>query len=278
MEALYNDREEEILYDFSPYAESVSYSYFDMLTWGWRLPTKEDLVGKAWGWTQEMEDGRYVSRLVSFGESTAEVRWNDGYDVQESTYSGAPWELTYSGDYAVLTIDFDRMAGKLSYNLMYDEEYGNLYIMRDATEGIIEPGMEWLSRYMDPVSMDAPEPTEMVGTWERFRTEIEGYQEEDASGFCTIVITGESEQTLAISYADRNYPDSNYQNKALTVKQGEIYNGCGNSLWLADVEFVGQYDTTYCVTLLEDGTLLLQNYWEVDGIPGVSFEWFRRVD
>lgn len=277
IKALYNDREEAILYDFSPYGEAASYSYFDMLTWGWRLPDEEDLAGKAWGWAQEMSDGRYASCLISFGTDTAEVRWNDGDDTQGKSYSGAPWELSHSGDYAVLTLDFDRMAGKLSYNLMYDEEYGSLYIMRDVTDGIIEPGMEWLYRYMEPVSMNAPEPMEMVGTWERFRTEFEGYQE-DTSGTCTLVITGESEQTLMISYADKEYPDSNYQNKTLTVRQGQVYNGCGNSLWLADVDHVGQYDTTYCVTLLEDGTLLLQNYWEVDGSMNASYAWFRRAD
>jgi hypothetical protein len=29
--------------------------------------------------------------------------------------------------------------------------------------------------------------------------------------------------------------------------------------------------------LLEDGTLLLQNYWIMDEAPMVSYEWFRRV-
>ena len=32
------------------------------------------------------------------------------------------------------------------------------------------------------------------------------------------------------------------------------------------------------VTLLEDGTLMLQNYFTIDGAPAVSYKWFRRVD
>ena len=57
-----------------------------------------------------------------------------------------------------------------------------------------------------------------------------------------------------------------------------MYWNCGNSMWLADVDHVGPWDTTYAITLLEDGRLLLQNYWEVDGAPSVSYEWYERAD
>ena len=118
----------------------------------------------------------------------------------------------------------------------------------------------------------------MVGTWERVRTEFESNVEEDTSGNCTIVIAGETQDTLTISYTDRESTQSNYQNKSLNIEQGELYWGCGNSLWLAEVDHVGPWDTTYAVTLLPDGTLLLRNYWEMDGAPTVSYSEFRRVD
>jgi hypothetical protein len=72
---------------------------------------------------------------------------------------------------------------------------------------------------------------DMVGTLKRFWWETEGYVEEDTSGTCTIVIKGEAEDALTISFSDgENRRDSNYQNKPLDVWQGVIYNGCGNSL------------------------------------------------
>jgi hypothetical protein len=131
---------------------------------------------------------------------------------------------------------------------------------------------------MNVRSIDAPDPMDMVGTWERFQWETDGYVEEDISGTCTIVIKGDTEDTLTISFTDEEHRNSNYQNKPLNIKQGVIYEGCGNSLWLADVDHVGPWDTTYAVTLLEDGTLMLQNYFTIDGAPAVSYEWFRRVD
>ena len=34
----------------------------------------------------------------------------------------------------------------------------------------------------------------------------------------------------------------------------------------------------YALTLLEDGTLLLQTYWEMDGMPWVSYGWYAPTD
>ena len=36
-------------------------------------------------------------------------------------------------------------------------------------------------------------------------------------------------------------------------------------------------EARYALTLLEDGTLLLQTYWEMDGIPMVSTGWYERI-
>ena len=34
----------------------------------------------------------------------------------------------------------------------------------------------------------------------------------------------------------------------------------------------------YALTLLEDGTLLLQTYWEMDGMPCVSYGWYQKIN
>jgi hypothetical protein len=274
---LYNENGDEVILDFTPYAEHLADSYFDMTEWGYSIPKALDLVDTVWGWENEM-DGRDVSYLIAFGEDTAYVRWNDGYDEEDHEYPNAPWKLTDEEGFAVLTIDFGNFEGELRFDVLKDDEGNCLYITADASCGYVDLRVGFLSRYMDARSLDAPDPMDMVGNWERFRWETEGYVEEDISGACTIVVKGKTEDSLTISFTDgENRRDFDYQNKPLDVRQGVIYERCGNSLWLAEVDHVGPWDTSYTVTLLEDGTLLLQNYWIMDEAPMVSYEWFRRV-
>jgi hypothetical protein len=56
-----------------------------------------------------------------------------------------------------------------------------------------------------------------------------------------------------------------------------MFDGCGNSRWVADVQHQGNDETTWTVTLLSDGQLLLQTFWIMDGTPMVSYEWFARI-
>ena len=63
----------------------------------------------------------------------------------------------------------------------------------------------------------------------------------------------------------------------MLVELREMYDGCGNGLWVADVLHSAEDGTSYTVTLLSDGLLLLQNYWIMDGAPMVSYEWFERI-
>lgn len=275
---LTNETDEPLFLDNSDYTALFTRIYQNN-TEGMRLPTEEDLIGKAWGWEGVgMYDTLYTTYLLGFEEESATIRWNDGIGEEDHEIRDIAWELTCVDDFAVLTLDLREFAGLRSYNLLYDEEYGWLFTMVDLSSGEVTVGEEIPFRAMEPRSLNVPDPVEMVGTWKRVRTEFEGYEEEDTSGNCTIVITGETEDTLAISYTDRERPESNYQDKALDIRQGQIYWDCGNSLWMAEVDYVGPWDTTYTVTLLEDGTLLLQNYWEMDGAPAVSYEWYRRTE
>lgn len=271
---------EPLFLDISLYREYFNQKYLDVAGWdGYRTPSKEELVGKAWGWEgTAMYDAHYCTYLLAFEEDTAFIRWNDGVGENDHEIRGIPWELTQVDGYAVLTLDLGGFAGVRSYNLLYDEESGWLYTMVDLSTGEMAANDEIPFRHLTPKSINAPEPVEMAGIWERFRWEADGYREEDTSGLCNIVIAGETEDTLTISYSDGERPSFNYQDKALNVKQGEIYMGCGNSLWLAEVAHVGPWDTTYTVTLLEDGTLLVQNYFELDGVPTATYEWYRRAE
>ena len=278
LETMTNEAGESLLLDCSDYAALYTQIYQNNAQ-DMRLPTEEDLIGKAWGWEGiALHDTLYTTYLLAFEEDGVTIRWNDGLDEADHEIQNIAWNLNYVDDFAVLTLDLGNFDGIHSYNLLYDEEYGWLYTMVDLSSGEVTVGEEIPFRNLEPRSLNAPDPMEMVGTWKRVRTEFEGYEEEDTSGNCTIVITGETRDTLTISYTDRESSQSDYQNKALKVEQGELYWGCGNSLWLAEVDHVGPWDTTYTVTLLEDGTLLLQNYWELDGAPAVSYSEFCRAD
>ena len=125
-----------------------------------------------------------------------------------------------------------------------------------------------------PTQPAGPQVTDMVGAWQRTFTEVEGDRTENTKA--TITIEGASRDTLTITYKDKEFPDDNFKEKALTVKEGEIYPDCGNDSWYAQVASTGK--VAYFVTLLEDGTLMLQCSFDFDGQPMVSYQWFARSE
>ena len=278
VQAPVNAANEPLLWDLSFYRDLYYQIYSNNKEW-MRLPTEADLIGNVWGWEGiALYDTLYTTYLLSFAEDGATIRWNDGIDTADHEITKIPWELTYVDEFAVLTLDFGNLAGIRSYNLLYEDEYGWLYTMVDLSAGEVIPGEEIPFRSLEPRSLHAPDPLEMVGSWALFQTEFEGYQEHYDNGACTLTITGQTKEELTISCMDQDNPASNYQNKPLNIRQGVLYYGCGNNSWIATVDYVGMWDTTYTVTLLEDGTLLLQNYWELDGAPMASYAWYRRIN
>jgi hypothetical protein len=121
-------------------------------------------------------------------------------------------------------------------------------------------------------------PIEMVGTWELAWTEVEGDRLESAPGGCTVEITTDGMGFFWLSYSDRNYPDDNFSDRELLVSPGELYPDCGNNQWFAEVYGASDDLIHYAVTLLDDGTLLMQYSWEMDGMPMVSYGWYKKID
>ena len=122
-----------------------------------------------------------------------------------------------------------------------------------------------------------PQPEDLVGAWERIWTEVEGDRSESEPGEAYFTITGSVEEGLSATYWSRDFPENNYSRKSLTPVPVPLYEGCSNEAWSAEVDFTGPYDTTYALTIQEDGTLLLQNLFEIDGYSAVSYECFRRM-
>ena len=120
--------------------------------------------------------------------------------------------------------------------------------------------------------------SELVGTWELAWTEVEGDRNEAAPGVCTIQITPDETGFFRFTYTNKDFPDENIRDRELLVVPGELYPGCGNEQWIGEVTEVSGDTVQYALTLLEDGTLLLQTCWEMDGMPWVSYGWYAQVD
>ena len=120
--------------------------------------------------------------------------------------------------------------------------------------------------------------SKLIGTWALAWTEVEGDRNAAAPGVCTIEITPDGSDYFRFTYSNRDSPEENIQDRELIVTPGELYPGCGNDQWVGEVTEAGADPVHYALTLLEDGTLLLQTYWEMDGMPMVSYGWYDRID
>ena len=116
------------------------------------------------------------------------------------------------------------------------------------------------------------QPAALVGTWQSTYSEVEGDRRENTA--ITLVILGDFGGNLTMTYTDREFTPNNLQDLPLTVMKGEMYYGCENGNWYAETPLIGL--DIYRVTLLDENTLLLQCYFEVDGHPMVSYLWFVR--
>ena len=272
---LCNDDRENLFYDFSPYREMVMAKHSRMKDSGWKMPTEEALIGTSWSCYDYLKDYRYVSYQVAFEEDILSVRWNDGIDETDHEYLYAPWELTYDEGFAILEIDFWEMAGVLRYNLLYDENLETMYVAMDAVQEEMPIGWEPLYRYL--MRSVAPEPTELIGSWELAWTEVEGDRSYEEQGTRWIEIFSAASGDLLMSYSSEMFPHNNFYDELLTIDMRQMHTLCGNDEWVADVDYVGPWDTTYTVTLTSEDVLIKQNYFLLDGAPTVSYEYFYRI-
>ena len=259
-----------------PEQSDMPEDYTNRVNEGWTAPEQSDLLGTAWGFEEYTEDCFLISNLISFNEETADVIWHDGIDEEAHTYGNAFYEITLENGKAIMEIDFAEMAGKLYYYLLMSPDGDAIYTLELISDE--NSDSQPASAVLD--KKKTANPMELVGKWDRMKTMVEGCEEETEPNTCIVEITGDSKDNLKISYTEkRDFSNVTYSDKYLIFSLGAlpVYNDCGNDVWYADVDHVGEYNTTYAITLLEDGTLLLQNYFTVDGAPMVSYEWFKRV-
>jgi len=270
-----NEDGEVLFRDFSPYRELLMAKHSGMKDSGWSMPTKESLIGTSWSCYDYLKDYRNVSYQVTFEEDILSVRWYDGIDENPHEYLYAPWELSYDEGFAILEIDFRELAGVLRYNLLYDENLETLYVAMDAVQEEMPIGWEPLYRFL--LRSVAPQPTDLIGEWELVWTEVEGDRIEAEPGKTTVGIMSAASGGLLMSYISEDFPDNNFYDELLTIDARRMHILCGNDEWVADLDYVGPWDTTYAVTLTSEDILIKQNYFLLDGAPTVSYEYFLRI-
>lgn len=285
---LYNEEGENLILDFSPYWEGMAIDYYDMVDSGWEFPVHEDLIGTCWSWDAVREDGRYEYYEVRFDETTAHIEWNDGIDEENHVYPDATWELTYDEGMAIVTFDFREMAGVRSYDVLMLKQFDQLYIMMDVLSDFEGLGTEDLYRYMARTEETAYHTSaEMVGSWERYATEVEGDFVNCDPGVATVTITDvppagadaeDFDTEYWITYTDREYPELSYGDVSLLIMPSPNWGYFSECDWIAAINHIGTNGTSYLLTILKDGTLMIQNQWEMDGAPMVGYEFYRKIN
>lgn len=269
VDTLRNEAGEELLWDFTPYVEILRREHQSCLDSQWDYPTVSDLFGVDWSYGFG-ED----SYQVTFRDDVCDVRWTDGAESHE--YPDAPWQLDYAEGFAILTIDFGEFAGVKRYNVLIHRELELLYIAMDISDESIEIGWDSLYQWLTPAEILIPPPEAMVGAWDLIWTEVEGYRNQEDPGNQTVIITADGAGLYWIDFIDRDFPDWSYDGKELVVFPEALYYSCRNDQWSATVNYVNSYGTQYSLTLLDDGTLLMQQAWEMEGAPMVSYSCFQR--
>ena len=262
--------------DFSPYNAMLLTYYESMLAEeGWKIPTKEELVNTSWTMDGYDMNGNYYCHSITFHEDTADVTWNPGYgETQE--YLDAQWDWE-AGDVGILTIDFAEFAGVRKYNMLVNWDEVSAYIAVDATAETITWDSERLYRFLIYLFEEEQDVgMELVGNWERVRTEVEGDVSETPSGQVTVSIIGTSPEDLCITYTDNEFTDKSYSEKPIIIESGEDNMGFGEVAWVGQVDHTGTNGQTFTLAIV-NGELVIRNFAMFDGTYFVSYEYFRWV-
>ena len=142
-------------------------------------------------------------------------------------------------------------------------------------------------------TVDTLDADDLMGTWLMVGGEIEGDVWEAIPGnyeILSISLEPNPADGTEMLFADMEARDyegiinkSFYQQKIESLDE-PLYDGCGNEAW--SVRFGDESEKNengypiheeYYATLLDRNTLLLQQYFTIDGGPGVSYQTFKRV-
>ncbi|MBQ7016783.1 MAG: hypothetical protein IJN10_07515 [Firmicutes bacterium] len=219
-----------------------------------------------------------VDLLMRF-DGTAQFRdVHEGVCLIDDSYLNLTWERTPEGKY-------------LFYSAIVE---GPVFIAEyDDGELIVEYlGMNfYMEQEAVPQSAGQMQiPAELDGTWLMVSGENEGYQWEAMPGELSSLVIGvtsiDGPLVLAADMETRDYygdlMDSAY-GLEVEVLDEPLYAECGNDAWSVRIGAMAEEDengypveTEYYATLLDYNTLLLQQYYTLDGSPSVSNQTYVR--
>lgn len=202
-------------------------------------------------------------------------------------------ENIYLVDDSHLSLSWERTAdGELVF-------YSHLYI-EPVLRGTCENGILYLNYLNTPLVMEEREipqeigqfhiPAELVGTWLLVSGETEGSQWEAMPNtlsslvFRVTAYDGPLELRADMELLDHNgtMTDAAHDQEVHILKEA-LYEGCENSGWSIRIgqesprnEQGYPTDTELYATLLDYNTLLLQQYYTLDGAPAVSYQTYWR--
>lgn len=132
-------------------------------------------------------------------------------------------------------------------------------------------------------------PAELAGTWIMVSSETEGWEWEAMPGhFETLVFSFMWDEYGPGLRADSQYCyydeiEDRYWKNVVTVFDEPLYEGCENGTWSVRIGEESPKDengyltgTEYYATLLDYNTLLMQQYYTLDGYPALSYQTFKR--
>lgn len=170
--------------------------------------------------------------------------------------------------------------GTLDENGIALSYYGStLYLRQDTMPG--ETG-ELLS------------PAQLAGTWVMASGMVEGWEWDarDMREYGVLFFDSAWNEEIAGPVLLADYESrtgwgdmrESFYDRELTLLEEPVYEGCGNEKWSVRIgpespldEHGYPKETDYYVTLLDENTLLLQSYYTIDGGPGVSYSYFKRI-
>ena len=211
--------------------------------------------------------------------------WNpetESYEEPEVLYrseSGSPVLVMCPNDNWIpdTEITFTDPGGTVTvWSPFLDPDYRLSSLRNDKGESLIFDFTSY-DELPDPCQSQEIDSNELVGTWELTWTEVEGDRNEAAPGRCTIEITLDEAGCFRFTYSDRDFPEENIRDRELTVVPGELYPGCGNNQWIAEVTEESGDAVQYALTLLADSSLLVQTYWEMEGMSWISYGWYMQA-
>lgn len=231
------------------------------------------------GEVEALQPELWALDLMIYVDGTARFRdIHQGVCLVDDSYLSLSWERTADGEL-----------------LFYSELY-----LQPVLRGTCEDGVLCLN-YSDVTLLfqeeELPEeigqaytPAELVGTWLMVFAETEGYQWEvmpnELSSLVFRVVAYDGPLILRADMESLYYDGEMFDaahDQEVSILNEALYNGCENGSWSVRIGQESPKDENgypmepeIYATLLDYNTLLVQQYYTLDGAPAVSYQTYWR--